>query len=1035
MILPVTKRPRRTQETISGSVARADENINGFQSSDKSSSDYDSSPVTKVRARRRTKLRFDEDDEEDECEPPVRGESTGASKDMASKVPDLIDNSGTDNVSPSNVQPNTQDHTTDTLVLKEHCSKDAVSPPKVSNESLSPSVKHTDDKTPKRVVGTHNSPALSKSEFQKPSSKEDKTLDSPKNSLGSLGASKAAEHKSAKPQSKLSGAGTSRKAQAESLKGSSLTSESLKRPSSQVMTHKNKPIASSEKMRGTPKTILRINDAADQSMEITSLSGDRFDIFSDDKIGSSSVDIKSADSVTSMKNLIAAAQAKRKQAQSQSFFDNLIPFAISNASVQDRALSPATAPLPFPPGSSSSMHHDAKAPHNHTSATSPSASAQPHSSQQQLDREDLEEGRVGSVHRAPGGSLSGGTEAAVARDAFEGMIETLSRTKESIGRATRLAIDCAKYGIASEVIELLIRKLEGEASFHRRVDLFFLVDSITQCSHSQKGIAGASYIPTVQAALPRLLGAAAPAGTSARENRRQCLKVLRLWLERKILPESVLRRYMDDIGGSNDDLAAGFFLRRPSRAERAIDDPIREMEGMFVDEYGSNATFQLPGLLSSHTLDDDDDLYGSLCKGTGDESPAQGVHASEEIEPCVVTPTDRRHHILEDVDGELEMEDVSGAFRDERAVAGSSCIKLDSQQKNSDQIPESASSSQFELPALHLSSPPLPLDSPPPLPPLPPSPPPPPPPMSPSPPPPPPPPLPSEPPPPSILHSGPPPTGPPNTLFQSVMPSQMSMMPQPPMSSQPSLPSQASLASATSSLGYQPPLQHEYHASNGNHHLHMSGNAPHSSRTNVTGKNEMFPQAPPCLTPAVLGNTHDPLYNSSRPMEFGQGDMHVTPPTQQFQPGNSSFVPRGFQPVPPAQTPSNYLPYGKPAMQHHIQQPYHNPYSVPPLPNGRTQYINDEQWRRPSSDFNQDNQHGNWASGGRPPSFSGPPFVPEGSFRPPIERPPMSNMGFQLPGHNPIASAAPMPVRPGHGGAQMLPSWPDISAHNCWRPC
>lgn len=39
------------------------------------------------------------------------------------------------------------------------------------------------------------------------------------------------------------------------------------------------------------------------------------------------------------------------------------------------------------------------------------------------------------------------------------------------------------------------------------------------------GIAGASYIPTVQAALPRLLGAAAPPGAAARENRRQCLKV------------------------------------------------------------------------------------------------------------------------------------------------------------------------------------------------------------------------------------------------------------------------------------------------------------------------------------------------------------------------------------------------------------------------------------------------------------------------------------------------------------------------------
>ncbi|PHT60286.1 hypothetical protein CQW23_02649 [Capsicum baccatum] len=66
--------------------------------------------------------------------------------------------------------------------------------------------------------------------------------------------------------------------------------------------------------------------------------------------------------------------------------------------------------------------------------------------------EDNEEKRVSSGLGAAVGSLSGGTEASVARDAFEGMIETLSRTKESIGRATRLAIDCAKYGIANEVI-------------------------------------------------------------------------------------------------------------------------------------------------------------------------------------------------------------------------------------------------------------------------------------------------------------------------------------------------------------------------------------------------------------------------------------------------------------------------------------------------------------------------------------------------------------------------------------------------------
>lgn len=69
------------------------------------------------------------------------------------------------------------------------------------------------------------------------------------------------------------------------------------------------------------------------------------------------------------------------------------------------------------------------------------------------------------------------------------------------------------------------------------------------------------------------------------------MQVLRLWLERKILPESLLRRYMDDIGVSNDNMTAGFFLRRPSRADRAVDDPIREIEGILVNEYGRCVIF------------------------------------------------------------------------------------------------------------------------------------------------------------------------------------------------------------------------------------------------------------------------------------------------------------------------------------------------------------------------------------------------------------------------------------------------------------
>ena len=63
-----------------------------------------------------------------------------------------------------------------------------------------------------------------------------------------------------------------------------------------------------------------------------------------------------------------------------------------------------------------------------------------------MDLESSEEGR-----KSVGETLSGDTEATIARDTFEGILETLSRTKESIGRASRHAIDCAKYILVVEV--------------------------------------------------------------------------------------------------------------------------------------------------------------------------------------------------------------------------------------------------------------------------------------------------------------------------------------------------------------------------------------------------------------------------------------------------------------------------------------------------------------------------------------------------------------------------------------------------------
>ncbi|CAN6452832.1 unnamed protein product [Victoria cruziana] len=239
---------------------------------------------------------------------------------------------------------------------------------------------------------------------------------------------------------------------------------------------------------------------------------------------------------------------------------------------------------------------------------------------------------------------------------FEAMLFTLSRTKDSIGRATRVAIDCAKYGTAKEVVDILLRYLESEPSLHRKVDLFFLVDSIIQCSRGQKGMAGETYSAAVQAVLPRLISAAVPPGTSARENRRQCLKVLRLWLERKALPESVIRKHMQELEALSDSC---ILPRRSLRTERALNDPLREMEGMLVDEYGSNTSLQISGFTMPRLLEDEEEVSRTDGKSIAARPPTESCKSFEEYREIVQTASEKRRHILEDVDGELEMEDVS----------------------------------------------------------------------------------------------------------------------------------------------------------------------------------------------------------------------------------------------------------------------------------------------------------------------------------------------------------------------------------------
>lgn len=255
--------------------------------------------------------------------------------------------------------------------------------------------------------------------------------------------------------------------------------------------------------------------------------------------------------------------------------------------------------------------------------------------------------------------LSNRGEASAALASFEANLGTLTRTKESIGRATRIAIDCAKFGNATKVVQIIACNLEKEPSLHRRVDLFFLVDSITQCSRGFKGNVGGGVYPSViQAVLPRLLLAAAPPGSSALENRRQCLKVLRLWQDRKILPESVIRRHIRDLDSLSNSSSTGAFSRRPMRTERAFDDPLREMEGV-VDEYGSNSSFQLPGFRMPPMLKDEDQKSDSDGESFEAVTPEHNSENPEERGWAPTPAVEKRRHILEDVDGELEMEDVA----------------------------------------------------------------------------------------------------------------------------------------------------------------------------------------------------------------------------------------------------------------------------------------------------------------------------------------------------------------------------------------
>jgi len=62
--------------------------------------------------------------------------------------------------------------------------------------------------------------------------------------------------------------------------------------------------------------------------------------------------------------------------------------------------------------------------------------------------------------------------------------------------------------------------------------------------------------------------------------------VLKLWLERRILPEPIINHHIRELNSYSSSASASVYSQRLLGTDRALDDPIREMEGMLVDEYG-----------------------------------------------------------------------------------------------------------------------------------------------------------------------------------------------------------------------------------------------------------------------------------------------------------------------------------------------------------------------------------------------------------------------------------------------------------------
>ena len=133
---------------------------------------------------------------------------------------------------------------------------------------------------------------------------------------------------------------------------------------------------------------------------------------------------------------------------------------------------------------------------------------------------------------------------------------------------------------------------------------------------------------------------------------------------------------------------------------------------IFNHIFFSNATFGLPGLLSSRMFDDEEESPSRVKPSEDVLESAAGV--TEEVMDPHSLPAEKHRHILEDVEGELEMEDASPDRNIEDNIMAQEYQSMSALEDTSPPPPPPPDSPPPSPPPLPESPPPMPPSPPPP---------------------------------------------------------------------------------------------------------------------------------------------------------------------------------------------------------------------------------------------------------------------------------------------------------------------------------